>query len=233
MSNLGKNWGKQWVYERPSAVCLRIRKSSNWIFFEAGEKWNQVAGPLIIWFYETSIGLIRYHISDISDWFLLIIDIYFPVLPYITHFNQRVTFEDFYPYNFITRRSRKTSRAASNRASPSLVTLAPKWATLDLPRPMVALFGVLLQRPDDRSDQSGLPLLQTNKLTFRVWTIYWWLNDLSSERQTEKGIIEPCTLFQSASNSFCFQINIYSLFIMYLFLRGRCCELLFSVKLGA
>ena len=62
---------------------------------------------------------------------------------------------------------------------------------------------------------------------------YWWLNDLSSERQTEKGITEPCSLFQSASNSFCFQINIYALFIMYLFLRGRCCELLFSVKLGA
>ena len=151
---------------------------------------------------------------------------HFPLLPYITHFNQRVTFEDFYPYHFITRRCRKTSRAASNRASPSLVTLAPNLATLDLPRPMVALFGELLQRPDDYSDQSGLPLLQTNKLTFRVWTIYWWLNDLSSERQTEKGIIEPCTLFQSASNSFCFQINIYALFICiysYVGVVVNCC----------
>ena len=158
---------------------------------------------------------------------------HFPLLPYITHFNQRVTFEDFYSYHFITRRSRKTSRAASNRASPSLVTLAPNLTTLDLPRPMVALFGELLQRPEDHPDQSGLLAIVANKQTdVQSLNYYWWLNDLSSERQTEKGIIEPCTLFQSASNSFCFQINIYALFIMYLFLRGRCCELLFSVKLG-
>lgn len=108
---------------------------------------------------------------------------HFPLLPYITHFNQRVTFEDFYPYHFITRRCRKTSRAASNRASPSLVTLAPNLATLDLPRPMVALFGELLQRPDGHLDQSGLPLCkQTNwrsesELLLMVeWSKLWTSN---------------------------------------------------------